>query len=143
VELKILRKEFTENSTIGDFLIDGEFYFYVLEDMIREPGVKVPGKTAIPEGRYQVIIDQSNRFRRAMPHVLDVPGFEGIRIHAGNVAKDTEGCPLLGYTKSKDFVGNSRLAFNRFFNILYEALIHDKVYLTVERGVWHNEYIVG
>jgi len=135
MELKILRKEFTENSTIGDFLIDGESYFYVLEDMIREPGVKVPGKTAIPEGRYQVIIDQSTRFKRAMPHVLNVPGFEGIRIHAGNVAKDTEGCPLLGYTKSKDFVGNSRLAFNRFFDILYEALIHDKVYLTVEREV--------
>ena len=135
MELKILRKEFTENSTIGDFLIDGEFYFYVLEDMIREPGVKVPGKTAIPEGRYKVIIDQSTRFKRAMPHVLNVPGFEGIRIHAGNTDKDTEGCPLLGYTKSKDFVGNSRLAFNRFFDILYEALIHDKVYLTVEREV--------
>ena len=135
MELKILRKEFTENSTIGDFLIDGEFYFYVLEDMIREPGVKVPGKTAIPEGRYQVIIDQSTRFKRAMPHVLNVPGFEGIRIHAGNTDKDTEGCPLLGYTKSKDFVGNSLLAFNRFFDILYEALIHDKVYLTVEREV--------
>jgi len=135
MELKILRKEFTENSTIGDFLIDGEFYFYVLEDMIREPGVKVPGKTAIPEGRYQVIIDQSTRFKRAMPHVLNVPGFEGIRIHAGNTDKDTEGCPLLGYTKSKDFVGNSLLAFNRFFDILYEALMHDKVYLTVEREV--------
>jgi len=135
MELKILRKEFTSQSTIGDFLIDGEFYFYVLEDMIREPGVKVPGKTAIPEGRYKVIIDQSTRFKRAMPHVLNVPGFEGIRIHAGNTDKDTEGCPLLGYTKSKDFVGNSRLAFNRFFDILYEALIHDKVYLTVEREV--------
>ena len=135
MELKILRKEFTENSTIGDFLIDGEFYFYVLEDMIREPGVKVPRKTAIPEGRYQVIIDQSTRFKRAMPHVLNVPGFEGIRIHAGNTDKDTEGCPLLGYTKSKDFVGNSLLAFNRFFDILYEALMHDKVYLTVEREV--------
>ena len=135
MELKILRKEFTENSTIGDFLIDGEFYFYVLEDMIREPGVKVPGKTAIPEGRYQVIIDQSTRFKRAMPHILNVPGFEGIRIHAGNDAKDTEGCPLLGYTKAKDFVGNSRLAFNRFFDILYEALIHEKVYITVEREV--------
>ena len=135
MELKILRKEFTSQSTIGDFLIDGEFYFYVLEDMIREPGVKVPGKTAIPEGRYKVIIDQSTRFRRAMPHVLNVPGFEGIRIHAGNTDKDTEGCPLLGYTKDKDFVGNSRLAFNRFFDILHEALIHEKVYLTVEREV--------
>ena len=135
MELKILRKEFTEKSTIGDFFINNTFFSYVLEDMIREPGVKVPGKTAIPEGRYQVIIDQSNRFRRAMPHVLDVPGFEGIRIHAGNTDKDTEGCPLLGFTKTKNVIGNSRLAFNRFFDILYEALIHEKVYITVEREV--------
>ena len=135
MELKILRKEFTEKSTIGDFFVNNTFFSYVLEDMIREPGVKVPGKTAIPEGRYQVIIDQSNRFKRAMPHVLNVPGFEGIRIHAGNTDRDTEGCPLLGYTKDKDFVGNSRLAFNRFFDILYEALIHEKVYITVEREV--------
>jgi len=135
VELKILRKEFTEKSTIGDFFVNNTFFSYVLEDMIREPGVKVPGKTAIPEGRYQVIIDQSTRFKRAMPHILNVPGFEGIRIHAGNTDKDTEGCPLLGYTKDKDFVGNSRLAFNRFFDILHEALIHEKAYLTVEREV--------
>jgi len=135
MELKILRKEFTEKSTIGDFFVNNTFFSYVLEDMIREPGVKVPGKTAIPEGRYQVIIDQSTRFKRAMPHILNVPGFEGIRIHAGNTDKDTEGCPLLGYTKDKDFVGNSRPAFNRFFDILYEALIHDKVYITVEREV--------
>jgi len=135
VELKILRKEFSEKSTISDFFIDNTFFSYCLEDMIREPGVKIAGKTAIPEGRYQVIIDQSTRFKRAMPHVLNVPGFEGIRIHAGNIDKDTEGCPLLGYTKSKDFVGNSRLAFNRFFDILHEALIHEKAYLTVEREV--------
>ena len=135
MELKIIRKEFTERSTIGDFFIDSVFFSYCLEDMIREPGVKVPGKTAIQEGRYQVIIDQSNRFKRAMPHILNVPGFEGIRIHAGNTDKDTAGCPLLGYTKSKDFVGNSRLAFNRFFDILHEALIHNEVYITIERGV--------
>ncbi len=135
MELKILRKEFTEKSTIGDFFIDNTFFSYCLEDMIREVGVKIPGKTAIPEGRYQVIIDQSARFKRAMPHVLNVPGFEGIRIHSGNTAASTAGCPLLGFTKSKDFIGQSVLAFNRFFDILHEALIHEKVYITVEREV--------
>lgn len=134
MELKIIRKEFTENSTIGDFIVGTTHFCYCLEDMVREPGVKVPGKTAIPEGHYQVIIDQSNRFRRAMPHILDVPMFEGIRIHAGNKAVDTEGCILLGMTKSKDFIGQSVLAFNRFFDILHEALIHEKVFITIEKG---------
>jgi len=135
MELKIMRKEFTERSTIGDFFIDNTFFSYCLEDMIREPGVKVAGKTAIPEGRYKVIIDQSSRFKRAMPHILDVPGFEGIRIHAGNTAASTAGCPLLGFTKSKDFIGESRLAFNRFFDILHEALIKEKVFITVTRDI--------
>ncbi len=135
MELKILRKEFTENSTIGDFLINGEFFCYALEDMVREAGVKIPGKTSIPEGRYRVVIDQSTRFKRAMPHILDVPNFEGIRIHAGNTAKDTEGCPLLGFTKGKDCVGQSVLAFNKFFEKLYMALAHEEAWITIEREV--------
>lgn len=135
MELKIIRKEFTENSTIGDFYIDNTFFSYCLEDMIREPGVKIAGKTAIPEGRYRVIIDQSKRFRRAMPHILDVPMFEGIRIHALNKASETEGCVGLGFTKSKDFIGESRLAFNRFFDILYLALAHEEAWITIEREV--------
>jgi hypothetical protein len=135
VELKLIRDTFTDISTIGKMYIDGPFYCYVLEDMVREPGVKVPGKTAIPEGRYRVVVDQSARFKRAMPHILDVPGFEGIRIHAGNSSKDTEGCPLLGFTKGKDFVGDSRSAFNQFFDKLYMALAHEECWITIEREV--------
>jgi hypothetical protein len=135
MNLEIVRKEFSERSTIGDLLIDGEFFCYVLEDMVREDGVKVAGRTAIPEGRYRVIIDHSNRFRRAMPHILDVPMFEGVRIHSGNTDKDTEGCPLLGMTKDKDFVGKSVLAFNRFFDRLYGSLGHGECWLTIRREV--------
>jgi hypothetical protein len=135
MELKIIRDTFTEVSTIGKLHVDGPFFCYVLEDMHREPGVKIAGKTAIPEGRYRVIIDQSNRFKRAMPHILDVPGFEGIRIHAGNTAKDTEGCPLLGFTKGKDCVGESRLAFNQFFDMLYMALRDQECWITIKREV--------
>ena len=131
MELRIIRKEFTEQSTIGDFLIDGERFCYCLEDMAREKGVKVYGKTAIPEGRYRVVIDQSVRFKRAMPHILNVPEFEGIRIHAGNSAKDTAGCPLLGFTKEKDCVGQSVLAFNQFFDKLYMALRDEECWITV------------
>lgn len=133
MDLIVSRKEFTESSTIGDLFIDGSFFCYTLEDMVREPGVKVPGETAIPEGRYKVIIDQSTRFRRAMPHILDVTNFEGVRIHNGNTAKDTEGCILLGYTKSKDFVGKSVLAFNDFFNKLHYALSKEDAWITIRR----------
>lgn len=134
MEIILIRKEFTEKSTIGDFIIDGEWFCYALEDMVREPGVKIPGKTAIPEGRYRVVVDQSTRFGRAMPHILNVPNFEGIRIHAGNTEKDTEGCPLLGFTKGPDFVGQSRLAFNKFFDLLYMALRDEECWITIERG---------
>ena len=133
MELKIIRKEFTESSTIGDFIIDNEFFCYSLEDTVREEGVKISGLTAIPEGRYRVIVDRSTRFRRAMPHILNVPNFEGIRIHNGNYPKDPEGCPLLGFTKSKDFVGDSRNAFNQFFDKLYMALRDEECWITIER----------
>ena len=136
MDIKEIRKEFTEKSTIGDFLIDGEFFCFSLEDMVREPGVKVAGATAIPEGRYRVVLDQSARFRRVMPHILDVPGFEGVRIHSGNSAENTEGCILLGYEKSKDFIGKSVLAFNRFFDILYERTGKgEEAWITIERAM--------
>lgn len=134
MEIILNRKEFTPVSTIGDFLIDGGFFCYSVEDMVRAPGVKIPEKTAIPEGRYQVIIDQSNRFKRAMPHILDVPMFEGIRIHSGNTAANTAGCILLGFTKDKDFIGQSVAAFNAFFGRLHEALIRDKAFITIAGG---------
>jgi hypothetical protein len=133
MDLVLVRKTFTKVSTIGDFLIDGDLFCYSLEDMVREPGVKVPGQTAIPEGCYRVIIDQSARFRRAMPHVLDVPGFEGIRIHNGNTPEHTEGCILLGYQKGKDFIGDSKRAFNDFFDRLYYALAKGEAWITIRR----------
>jgi hypothetical protein len=135
MNIDLIRREFTKFSTIGDFIIDGEWFCFTLEDMVREPGVKIPGKTAIPEGRYRVMVDQSNRFKRAMPHILDVPGFDGIRIHNGNYPRDTEGCVLLGFTKSKDFVGDSKSAFNKFFDKLYMALRDEECWITIEGKV--------
>jgi hypothetical protein len=135
MELKVIRDTFTEHSTIGKMYVDESYYCFTLEDMVRESGVKVPGLTAIPEGRYKVIIDQSARFKRAMPHILDVPGFEGIRIHAGNRSKDTEGCILVGFSKSENSIGASKLAFNQFFDKLYMALRKEECWITIERGV--------
>ena len=83
---------------------------------------KVYGKTCIPNGTYTVVLSYSNRFKRILPELLNVPHFLGIRIHSGNSSKDTEGCIILG-TKSKgDWVTASRVAFNKVYKLLQEAV---------------------
>ena len=83
---------------------------------------KVYGKTCIPNGTYTVVLSYSNRFKRVLPELLDVPHFLGIRIHAGNASKDSSGCILVG-TKSKgDWVTASRVAFNKVYVLLQKAV---------------------
>lgn len=131
MELSLIRKEFTTESTIGDLLIDGKFYSFTLEDMYRDK--KIKSVTAIPYGVYEVIINFSNRFQRPMPLLLNVPGFDGIRIHNGNKAEHTEGCILVGFTKGKDFIGNSKSAFIQFMPKLQAGLKTGKVFIKITR----------
>lgn len=106
--------------TIGMLSIGGAYECFTLEDVVRD--VKIPGKTAIPAGAYNLVITPSNRFKRDLPLVEGVPGFEGIRIHPGNRAEDTEGCILVGLSKGKDFVSESRKAFDALFLKIKAAL---------------------
>ncbi|WP_044003040.1 DUF5675 family protein [Hymenobacter swuensis] len=123
MHLTLKRTTFTTESTIGKLSIEGKFECYVLEDVVRKPGAgKVWGKTAIPAGTYPVTITYSNRFRRLMPLLSGVKGFEGIRIHSGNTAADTEGCLLVGTSQAKDFVGNSRAAYAVLYNKLKTSI---------------------
>ena len=129
MELRLART-LTGRSTIGELSIDGRFECYTLEDCVRP--VKLRGMTAIPAGRYRVIINQSQRFKRLLPLLLSVPQFEGVRIHPGNAAADTEGCILVGRTKGKDFIGESRLAFDKLFARLLAALPTEEIYINIK-----------
>jgi hypothetical protein len=126
--IEIKRVSHTNRCTIGEVWVDGVFECYSLEDSVREVPLKpvsewkIAGQTAIPAGTYDVVIDFSNRFHRLMPHILNVPGFTGVRIHSGNTDKDTEGCILIGQEKTSDYIGHSKAAFDTFFPQLQDAL---------------------
>ena len=127
MKIVVDRFEFSDNSTIGT-LTCGDWHCYTLEDTDRyleeDPDAKQYGKTAIPRGKYKVIIDWSNRFKRELPRLLDVPGFTGVRIHAGNEPDDTEGCILVGSSYKEDWVSNSRATFNKLFELIESSLDH-------------------
>ena len=129
MELRVERTDFSETSTIGKLYVDDQFECYTLEDKVRP--VKIKGKTAIPAGRYEVIINFSQRFGRKLPLFLNVPNFEGVRIHPGNTAADTEGCILVGETKDAEFIGQSRLAFEGLFNKLKTASETEKIFIEI------------
>jgi hypothetical protein len=133
MKLTVVRRVFTDVSTIGDLLIDGVHEAFTLEDTIRRQ--KVAKETAIWAGTYEVVISWSNRFGREMPLLLNVPQFDGIRIHCGNTANDTDGCILVGQRKLVDQITNSRLAFDSFFPKLQSAVRIGKVYIDIIGGL--------
>ncbi|MBC7748915.1 MAG: hypothetical protein H7Z76_10135 [Methylotenera sp.] len=130
MKIEVKRLHHTEKSTIGEVYVNGVFECYSCEDIEREGESKVAGKTAIPKGTYDVIINMSNRFQRQMPLLLNVPNFAGVRIHPGNTAQDTEGCILVGRTRSVDFVGESRKAYTKLFEKM--LLAKEPITITIE-----------
>jgi hypothetical protein len=132
MNIRVLRKIFTEESTVGELSVNGKFECFTLEDKVR--AVKIHGETAIPAGIYEVTITFSDKFQKPLPLLLNVPNFAGIRIHSGNTAADTEGCILVGTTKSADNVGNSRVAFKALFAKIENALKKEKVFIEVVGG---------
>lgn len=109
MELQLNREDATNDRTIGSLFIDGRFEAFSLEDAIRL-GPTIYGETAIPAGRYEVVITRSPRLQRMLPRLKDVPGFEGVLIHSGNTSQDTEGCILVGQSRAHDSLESSRLA---------------------------------
>lgn len=131
MELLLLRRSRSDKATEGELFVRE---CYTLEDAVRP--VKIPGITAIPKGRYQVVITHSPRFQKPLPLLLGVPGFEGVRIHAGNKPADTEGCILVGRDNPNmgdAWIGQSRAALSQLQAKIKAAIAKgDEVWLTIE-----------
>ena len=127
MELTLEREILEEGFTLGKMLINKEFFCYTVEYKVRPE--KIKAVTAIPYGRYKVIVNISNRFKKNMPLLLDVPFFEGIRIHAGNTALDTEGCIIVGMVRTENGVAMSRIAFTKLMEKLKGQ---NNIYLTIK-----------
>lgn len=138
MQIDVERLQSDEDVTIGGMMVDGEWQCWTLEDPVREvPGHpvstwKIHGKTAIPAGRYRVEITMSARFKRVLPLLLDVPGYSGVRIHAGNTAADTEGCILVGNERLAKSLARSQLALAPLLSKMSEAARKgESIWLTI------------
>lgn len=153
MEIKVKRKWKKEAYTIGKMYIDGEYVCDTLEDKDRGLtsnmsvaqicGVKVHGETAIPTGRYLVDMKTvSPRFggraqyqfcKGRLPRLCNTPGYQGVLIHIGNTAKDTDGCILVGENKEKGKVLNSTATFRKLYPILKAADERgEQIWITIE-----------
>ena len=126
MRITVTRAPSENDCTIGILTIDNASLCYTLEDVIRPQGEKVYGKTAIPAGEYQVVVTFSPHFGMPLPLLLNVPRFEGVRIHPGNTAADTEGCILVGMGKTETSITHSRQAFAIVFDKIKDALANDQ-----------------
>ena len=152
LELYVDRAWKKEAYTIGDLFIGNKKFSNTLEDtdrgLSKEDSLhdilvkKVYGMTAIPAGRYEVKLTYSSKFGKAswaamtqgrVPEILNVPGFEGVRIHPGNSAEDTYGCLLVGFNTKKGWISNSQSTYRDLvLNHLLPAFNKgEKVFITL------------
>lgn len=138
----LTRKYLGEKYTIGKFGINSVPFCDILEDKVRDynkdgdlddPGeTKVYGETAIAYGRYRVVLRYSPKFKRKLPALLGVKGFEGILMHRGNWPKDTLGCLLVGENLEKGSVSNSTKYEEKLVKLLEEAESRgEETYITI------------
>ena len=142
MNIKIDRTNKKETYTIGNLYVDGRWLCSTLEDRDRGleqsdtvayiRGVKIPGETAIPTGRYRITMDVvSQKYNGVkwyrdfcggrMPRLLNVPGFEGILIHPGSDALSTAGCILVGLNTMRGRLTASRAKFQELYKLMKKA----------------------
>ncbi len=124
---------FTEKSTIGELWVGNQNLCYILEDPVRE-GQKISGETAIPYGKYELVLRYSDHFNMLLPLFLNVPNFTWIEFHPGNNPSDTRGCPVPGMEKGQDYVSMSRKAFAVVFSHMEQAIRNGKIYWEIVDG---------
>lgn len=135
MKIDLHRKWRKKGYSIGILSVNGQRICETLEDEDRGlcmtdklesvKARKIKGQTAIPVGTYQVVWSYSPRFKKMLPLLMGVPGYEGIRIHVGNRAKDTEGCILCGRNTEVGTVTNSRYWTNKV-NAMIERACKNK-----------------
>lgn len=143
MELTLIRKHFGEKYTIGNLFNESGMLCNTLEDKVRdlhdinhdgdfddEAEGKIYGKTAIPCGRYKIIVNLSRKLKRRLPLLLAVPGFEGIRIHGGKNETWTEGCILVGENLIKGQLVNYGYWETKIIQLLDESLT--KNFITIK-----------
>ena len=138
--MTLKRVALKDTYTIGKLYIDGQYFCDTIEDKVRDLNkdgvfddgeVKIKGKTAIPYGTYEVVWTYSPRFGKFTPRLLNVNSFDGVLIHSGNTAEDTEGCIIVGQNKEVGKVLNSRETVNKLYPIIEDACKKEKVELEV------------
>lgn len=137
MELTLNRIFLGSSATIGELYIDKKYIADTLEDRVRPEGEKVYGKTAIPEGTYEMVLSYSPRFKKILPEILNVPNFTGIRIHCGNSSADSNGCILVGTWdgEKEDRVSDSKVAFNKLMSLLQKAADNkEKITITINNS---------
>lgn len=154
MELKVKRKAFEKDYTIGDLFVDGKFVSNTLEDTDRGltqdmpleeiKAKKVYGKTAIPKGTYEVDMNTvSPKFKDRswakpyggkLPRLLNVPGYEGVLIHVGNSASDSSGCLLVGKNSIKGMITDSTRTFHTLMSkyLLPAKVQGERITITIE-----------
>ena len=143
MELLLKRHTFKPTYTIGKLFLNSKYFCDVIEDTVRDLNMdgdlddcgegKVYGKTAIPYGRYEVQVTMSTRFKKLLPILIGVKGFEGIRIHSGNTEQDSLGCLIVGENKEVGKVLNSRVTMDKLMKE-FESHKMEKHYITIEKN---------
>lgn len=140
MELLLERKYLKDKYTIGNLYINGVFFCNILEDKVvdlNKNGLfdcgefKIKGHTAIPYGKYKVKLTYSPKFKRELPLLINVPHFEGIRIHRGNTSEDSAGCLLPGENREKGKVLNSTKYETELIKKIKSLPVNEKITIKI------------
>lgn len=140
--IELERKIFNENNTLGNLYIDGNWFCHTLEDKVRNKMgtlindfIKIFGKTAIPYGEYEVIVNYSNKFKRKMPLLINVPKYSGIRLHFGKTETWSEGCILVSKKADnikQQLLFDDREAEKNLINLIEEKQKKEKIKIIIK-----------